>query len=446
MLGEEAHEASDLDPTVRSGNDRIASDDVDIGTTGRSFQDVELGNSGVGSRSDDVVPEKDETPIPPDAGNYKDPRPKLRRKRLYHMWPGENKFWCAGFAMTGAPGYACSSSESLRDCGGFLCNVFGCRRLSLGESLCEPCALAVERVEALDQAPCFAINPANLFAWVCILVPCAFYGCFAFPFLWTQAHPLVPLGAVFFFFTTTGSLLLACCTDPGILPRREVILATGTAERLKRELGFDVLAQPGADNVLPSDLRDSGHRWCMTCRVIRPPGASHCSDCDNCVLRFDHHCPFINNCVGQRNYIFFMGFTSSVCCLSLWVIPGLIWYLANVTQDSGADVSAGDMDSSRVIVGVLICLAVAAGGGAFFVFSLWLYHVFLIFSGLTTKEHRRGRRRQRDQAHGIGAKLSIFMRRGPKLFNPRSLVEVRPVEPSPIEPKIRWALASPEDD
>ena len=46
-------------------------------------------------------------------------------------------------------------------------------------------------------------------------------------------------------------------------------------------------------------------RECPTCNIIRPPGASHCSSCDNCVLNFDHHCDFISNCVGKRNHKFF---------------------------------------------------------------------------------------------------------------------------------------------
>lgn len=65
-------------------------------------------------------------------------------------------------------------------------------------------------------------------------------------------------------------------------------------------------------------------RFCKTCQLEKPPKASHCQFCNNCVKNFDHHCFFIGNCIGERNhksfllFLFFgflkslFGFTTSV--------------------------------------------------------------------------------------------------------------------------------------
>lgn len=48
-------------------------------------------------------------------------------------------------------------------------------------------------------------------------------------------------------------------------------------------------------------------RYCPTCKIMRPPLASHCGECDNCVTHFDHHCGWIGNCVGGKNHREFVG-------------------------------------------------------------------------------------------------------------------------------------------
>ncbi|KAL6759783.1 DHHC palmitoyltransferase-domain-containing protein [Haematococcus lacustris] len=43
-------------------------------------------------------------------------------------------------------------------------------------------------------------------------------------------------------------------------------------------------------------------RWCRQCALPKPPLAHHCSICNKCVLKMDHHCPWMANCVGYANY------------------------------------------------------------------------------------------------------------------------------------------------
>ncbi|XP_062841578.1 palmitoyltransferase ZDHHC23-B isoform X2 [Trichomycterus rosablanca] len=49
-----------------------------------------------------------------------------------------------------------------------------------------------------------------------------------------------------------------------------------------------------------------GRNWCQVCKLVKPPRAGHCRICGVCVLRMDHHCVWINSCVGQANHCSFL--------------------------------------------------------------------------------------------------------------------------------------------
>jgi len=51
---------------------------------------------------------------------------------------------------------------------------------------------------------------------------------------------------------------------------------------------------------------DERKRKCHGCMVYKPDRVHHCQACNQCVLRMDHHCPWIANCVGFRNYKHFL--------------------------------------------------------------------------------------------------------------------------------------------
>jgi len=78
-------------------------------------------------------------------------------------------------------------------------------------------------------------------------------------------------------------------------------------------------------------------RVCTTCNIIRPPGASHCSVCDNCVLDFDHHCGFISNCVGKRNhkYFYLFVFFGSLTSLYLTICQLLTFIKVFISSPQG---------------------------------------------------------------------------------------------------------------
>ncbi|CAH0778090.1 unnamed protein product [Bemisia tabaci] len=96
--------------------------------------------------------------------------------------------------------------------------------------------------------------------------------------------------------------------DPGYIPCN-----TETYHRIIRQIPHSDKWNKKRDGMLT--------RLCHTCRCVRPLRAKHCRICDRCVAHFDHHCPFIYNCVGVRNRMWFFTFVLSIainCSLTIF--------------------------------------------------------------------------------------------------------------------------------
>lgn len=44
------------------------------------------------------------------------------------------------------------------------------------------------------------------------------------------------------------------------------------------------------------------NQFCNICKSVVSLKAKHCRKCNKCVTDFDHHCVYLNNCIGQKNY------------------------------------------------------------------------------------------------------------------------------------------------
>ena len=185
------------------------------------------------------------------------------------------------------------------------------------------------------------------------------YYCYVISFL-TQFQLQVVI-VPFLIFQLTVFLLLwsytmSVITDPGSIPT-----------------SLDLLSQELID---PSTLNSKDYQrahisTCSKCNCKRPPRSHHCSHCDRCILKMDHHCPWIGNCVGYRNHRFFIQFLGygSISCLNLCM--SCLAYL----KDSNVD---------KNILSLIGCVV----GGFMFVALLVLFgfHMFLVVTNQTTLE------------------------------------------------------------
>ncbi|KAJ5594480.1 uncharacterized protein N7459_000688 [Penicillium hispanicum] len=226
-------------------------------------------------------------------------------------------------------------------------------------------------------------KPINILTGLLVVVPSALFFAFSAPWLWHNVSPAIPILFAYVFYICSSSFVHASVVDPGIMPRNIHIMPPPNPSDDPLSLGPPtndwVMVKLATSEVAAMDVPV---KYCKTCNIWRPPRCYHCRVCDNCVETLDHHCVWLNNCVGRRNYRYFFAFVSSGTILALFLIGASLSHILVYMSREGVPFDAA-ISKWRVPWAMVIYGAIAVPYPA----SLWVYHLFLVGRGETTREY-----------------------------------------------------------
>ncbi|XP_038611047.1 palmitoyltransferase ZDHHC2 isoform X1 [Tachyglossus aculeatus] len=164
-------------------------------------------------------------------------------------------------------------------------------------------------------------------------------------------------------------------------PSKEFHLSYADKDLLDRESRGEgqqeVLRRAARDLPIYTRTMSGAIRYCDRCQLVKPDRCHHCSVCDKCILKMDHHCPWVNNCVGFSNYKFFLLFLAYSLLYCLFIAATDLQYFIKFWTNDLPDTQAKFH---------IMFLFFAAAMFSVSLSSLFGYHCWLVSKNKSTLE------------------------------------------------------------
>jgi len=169
--------------------------------------------------------------------------------------------------------------------------------------------------------------------------------------------------------------VVACIFVP-ICAVSVVCLVVATAKATK--------CDPADPHLKAQPQEEPGLPFCVVCNSYVYPTSKHCRSCAKCVHGFDHHCNWLNNCVGKDNYHAFAAAIGSVAVMTGAILICTISLLISLAVDDESETFG---IPEEVLWGFSIAMVVVNVPLFALDVQLILFHLFLTSQNLTTHEY-----------------------------------------------------------